>query len=409
MMTKHLFDPLDPDTINNPGPAYSNLRAQCPFHRVQTEEHDFWVTSDYGEIKNKILAGVPEWSFRFGNAAKDSISDVGFKTDPPFHMLFRMSIQRGFSPPSLKRYEAIAEKICVELLDKMEASQTREGDFCALFALPLPARMMCVMLGAPETNYPNYKRWSDTLQYLIFHDPEPGSYETVLKEIYPHFTQLIEERREKLRTAGIDEPDESHLGDVLPDDFMSRALVGRVEGRLLTHDEVLNICTAFLTGGQETTTNLIGNCIWRLLSDRPLWERLKADPSLIEVAVEESLRLDPPVLAHFRTSLCPVSMHGEELPDHAKLMFNIAGANRDPEMFENPDAFNLDRPLSEARKHLSFGSGIHLCMGAPMARIEAKIALKHLTRRLPDLRLLGDGERIDTWMYWGRASLPVAW
>ncbi len=409
MTAKHLFDPLDQDTIDAPGPAYAQLAAQCPFHRVRTKQHDFWVTSDYDEIKNKILAGAPEWSFRFGNAAKDSISDVGFKTDPPFHMLFRMAIQRGFAAPALKRYEAIAENITRELIDAMEASSARAGDFCALFALPLPARMMCIMLGAPEADYLNYKRWSDTLQYLIFHDPEPGSYETVLNEIYPHFTQLIETRREKLKAAGIDAPDESHLGDVIPDDFMSRALVGTVEGRPLSHDEALNICLAFLTGGQETTTNLIGNCLWRLLKDRALWARLIAEPELIDIAVEESLRLDPPVLAHFRTSLCPVSMHGQNLPEHAKLMFNIAGANRSPEIFDEPDDFNLDRPLNEARKHLSFGSGIHLCMGAPVARIEARIALKHLTTRLPDLRLEGDGERVGTWMYWGRASLPVAW
>jgi cytochrome P450 len=115
------------------------------------------------------------------------------------------------------------------------------------------------------------------------------------------------------------------------------------------------------------------------------------------------------VLAHFRTSLCPVEMHGHTVPEHAKLMFSIAGANRDPAVFGNPDDFVIDRPLIQARKHLSFGAGVHFCMGASVARLEAKIAFETLIRRLPNLRLDGPSERIATWMYWGRANLPVAW
>jgi len=196
---------------------------------------------------------------------------------------------------------------------------------------------------------------------------------------------------------------------VLPDDFMSRALVSRVEGRRLTHEEMLNICLAFLTGGQETTTNLIGHLLRRLLEAPERWEQLKADPSLIDNAVEESLRFDPPVLAHFRTSLSETQMHGHDIPERAKLMFSICGANRDPAVFEAPDEFRIDRPLPEARQHLSFGSGVHLCLGAPVARLEARIALERLIERLPNLRLLGLGGRVRTWMYWGHTGLDVAW
>jgi cytochrome P450 len=265
------------------------------------------------------------------------------------------------------------------------------------------------MLGAPEAAYPDYKRWADTLQHLLFSDPEPGSFESVLKEIYPHFTGLLADRRAALATAGVEDPRVEHLGAVIPDDFMSRSLVARVEGRALTLDEQLNICLAFLTGGQETTISLLTNMIWRLLETPSLWSQVKADPTLAEAAVEESLRFDPPVLAHFRTSLTPVEMHGESLPERAKLMFAIAAANRDPEVFPDPDTFRLDRPLSQGRKHLSFGGGIHSCIGAPVARLEGKVALGRLVERLPDLRLLGPGERIDGWMHWGRRSLPVAW
>jgi cytochrome P450 len=102
-------------------------------------------------------------------------------------------------------------------------------------------------------------------------------------------------------------------------------------------------------------------------------------------------------------------MHGVDLPERAKLMFSIIGANRDPAIFEDPESFRMDRPLGEARKHLSFGSGVHFCMGAPIARLEAKIAFAKLIEALPNLRLDGPTERIGSWMHWGRVKLPVAW
>ena len=403
------FDPLSPEALENPGPHYSALRAACPFHRHVSESHDFYVLSDHAEIREKVLADNPVWSFRFGNAAKDSISDVGLKTDPPFHNAFRAALLPGFAPAQLKAYAARIETIANALIDTMLASPDKRGDFCALFAGPLPARMMCIMLGAPEADYPRYKKWADLMQFLIFHDPEPGSYEPILKEVYPHFLGHIEARREMLRAAGVTEPDIAALGTILPDDYMSRILVTKVEDRYMTDEEMLNVCLAFLTGGHETTLSLLANLMWRLLEEPARWERLKAEPNLVVAAIEESLRYDPPVLAHFRTSLAPVEMHGHAVPEHAKLMFSIAGANRDPAVFENPEDFVIDRPLIQARRHLSFGAGVHFCLGAPVARLEARIAFETLLRRLPNLRLDGPSERIPTWMYWGRATLPVAW
>lgn len=405
------FDPFAEDALADPGAAYGALRGACPFHHqpAQHGQPEFYVLSDHAEIKNDILQDNPVWSFRFGNAAKDSISDVGFKTDGAFHAAFRLVVQRGLTPAAVKAYRPRIEAIVDERINAILALPEERGDFYDLFALPLPARMMCLMLGAPEADYLNYKRWSDTLQFLTFGDPQPGSYETVLKEIYPHFGALIDQRRAMLEAAGISEPDLSHLGTVLPDDFMSRGLVSTVEGRRLTQEEILNICLAFLTGGQETTTNLIGHLMRRLLEVPERWERLKKEPNLIDNAIEESLRFDPPVLAHFRTSLEATQMHGHDVPEHAKLMFSICGANRDPAVFDDPDAFRIDRPLPEARQHLSFGSGVHFCLGAPVARLEARITLEKLIERMPDLRLLGVGERVRTWMYWGHEGLDVAW
>ena len=408
-MSSERFDPFDPAVVADPGPAYSALRARCPFQRFDGPSQTFWILSDHQEIRETVLQDNPVWSFRWGNAQKDTISDVGFKTDPPFHMAFRNELARGFTPRAMSRYVADVERIVGELVDAMLASGVGQGDFHDLFAFPLPARMMCLMLGAPEARFRDYKRWADALQHLLFSDPEPGSYEPILQEIYPHFGGLIAERQAALAEAGVADPGPEHLGTVIPDDFMSRALTARVEGRPLTPEERLNVCLAFLTGGQETTISLLTNLMWRLLERPALWEQVKADPALVEPAVEESLRFDPPVLAHFRTSLRPVEMHGETLPQRAKLMFAIAAANRDPQVFPDPDDFRLDRPPAQGRKHLSFGSGVHSCLGAPVARLEAQIALRRLIERLPNLRLLGPGERLDGWMHWGRVKLPVAW
>jgi cytochrome P450 len=401
------FDPLSEQTLSEPGAAYSALRERCPFHHHRTDKHDFYVTSRYEEIKREVLSDNPVWSFKFGNAAKDTMSDVGFVTDPPFHMAFRGALQSGFSPKALQAYVPQVEAIAGQLLDEM--APLGHGDFQDLFAMPLPAQVMCLMLGLPTTDYRTYKRWSDELQAQLFHETEHASYEKLLQEIVPFFGAQIADRRARLAAADVAEPGVQHLGSVLGEDFVSRCVVAKVEDRPLRDAEILNVCLAFLTGGQETTANLIGNLVWRLLEVPERWQALRANPALIENAIEESLRYDPPVLAHFRTSLCPVTMHEHELPEHTKLMFNITGANRDPAHFPEPETFRLDRPLAEVRQHLSFGNGVHFCMGAPIARMEARIAIRLLMERFPNLRLLGRGERVRTWMYWGRASLPVAW
>src|SRR5207244_2637868 len=154
----------------------------------------------------------------------------------PFHQAFRNELARGFAPRCMQRYVGDIERIVCELIDAMLAGDEGCGDFHDLFAFPLPARMMCLMLGAPEAKFRDYKRWADSLQHLLFTDPEPGSYEPLLQEIYPHFAGLIAERVAALAAAGIDNPRPEHLGEIIPDDFMSRALTVRVEGRPLTPD-----------------------------------------------------------------------------------------------------------------------------------------------------------------------------
>lgn len=407
----HSFDPLAPDVVRNPGPAYSELAAKCPFYHYEGEEYQFYITSDYKEIRDKILSDNPVWSFKWGDAPMDweTFSDFGILTDPPFHLEYVGALRKGMTPSRMKYYRPEVEAIADDLLDQMQSRTEKSGNFHDLFALPLPARTMCFMLGADQSLYADYKRWADELQSLLFNDKNPSAEQTIIAEIQPHFMGLIEQRKQMLRDAGIDDPTHEHWGTVLPFDYISLGLVSRVEGRRFNDMELFQICTAFLTGGQETTTSLLTNVVWRLLEVPERWEQLKANPALVENVIEESLRFDPPINSHFRTSLCPVTMHGAELPERSKLMFSMMGANRDPSIFPDPDTFQIDRPLNQVKRHLSFGYGVHFCLGSPIARLEAQVGLAKLIKALPNLRLTGQPERINSWIYYGQRELPVAW
>ncbi len=189
-----------------------------------------------------------------------------------------------------------------------------------------------------------------------------------------------------------------------PDDLITRLVQAESDGARLADDDIQSVIRQLLVGGNETTTSLITNVVWRLLERRDLWERVVADPSLIDKAIEESLRYDPPVLGLFRNTTREVTMHGVRIPEGSKVMMHYAAANRDPAVFDAPDTFSLDRP---SKRHLAFGLGVHFCLGAELARLEARTALTALVRRFPDLRLESTGGRIKPFFLWGRRRLPV--
>jgi cytochrome P450 len=164
-----------------------------------------------------------------------------------------------------------------------------------------------------------------------------------------------------------------------------------------------------LLGGNETSTALITNLVWRLLEEPARWTAVRADPALVDAAVEESLRHDPPVLGLFRTPTHDVTRHGVTIPEKAKVMVCFAAANRDAGQFERPEEFRLDRPVQELKRHMSFGFGAHFCPGAALARLEARVTLRLFAERLPGLALAGTPERIAAFNLWGRRTLPVTW
>lgn len=410
MSDKIPFDLFSPEVMEAGPPAYSDLRKECPLFRYRGR-FDFYIDSDYQDIKKSILKDHTTWTFRDGPGPRDvgSATDTGVTTDPPIHIHFRRVIQRSFTTAKLASLARQVDRIADDLIEKMLADPKGEGDFYPLFAIPMPSRLMCVMLGTPEENYPRYKAWADQHFYLTMNSTEPGAEDRITSEFGRHFFELIRERREKLRLAGVETPTLDHVGTVLPDDLMSRYICDRVEGRPLTDAEILGCAVAILLGGNETTMNLIGNLLWRLLEVPSRWEALKADPTLIEAVIEESLRFDPPILGMFRKAKRPVEMQQCVVPEGARVMYSIAGANRDPAIWDDPDEFRLDRPLDALRNHLSFGGGNHLCLGFGLARMEVKQVFEKLVVRMPNLRLTGSSRRGQGFNVWGRVGMPVAW
>ena len=190
---------------------------------------------------------------------------------------------------------------------------------------------------------------------------------------------------------------------------MTALIAAELDGRRLTDEEVMGFMGFLFIAGSQTTTQLIGNMIYRLLQNPDQLELVRQNPDLMMNAVEESLRYDAPVNGLFRTNVEEMDFLGAHLPKDTKVLCMFGSANLDPEMWEDPEKFDITRDYEKLKLHYSFGQGIHYCMGAPLARVEAKVALKLTLERLPNLRLTGEPDEITAPVLHGVETLPVAW
>lgn len=263
------------------------------------------------------------------------------------------------------------------------------------FAFPLPVVIIAGMLGVPTADLEQFKHWSD-IQVAAMGAEDPAQYAAEQQQFLAYMSDHLLSRRSAIE-----------VGTPVPDDLLSLIAGARFEdGSFISVADALSVLMQLLVGGNETTTSLITNLLWRLLEAPERWLMLLSDRSLIDAAIEESLRYDPPVLGLYRSTTRAVTLHGVTMPEGSKVLINYAAANRDPRVFERPDVFDLQRARP---RHMAFGLGVHFCLGAPMARMEAEIALRALLDRLPELRLLGTGTRIAPFFLWGRRQLPAAW
>ena len=398
------YDPLGESTLEDPFPAYARLRERCPVHRYEHFSPPFFTLSRYEDV----LAGLRDWelwSIRYGDNPQ-YMRASGLFNDPPEHTGFRKLFNRGFTPRTVGRLEDEIEQLARELLaDQLDHGR---GDFHDLYASPLPMTIIARLIGVPTSDLALFREMCDELT-ATYNVPEAAASAGPRARLDEYFQAHIDERRAALADAGVSASAE-HLGTVLPHDLLSGFLVAEHDGRHLDDAEMHLMLVLLLLGGLETSTALLTNLVWRLLQERGRWEALQRDPGLIDVAVEESLRFDPPVLGLFRTPTRDVTLHGVDIPERSKVMLAFASANRDaPNGVERPDEFRLDRGLEPTRQHLTFGFGVHYCPGAHLARLEGRVSLRVLLESMPDLRLDGPVERIEPFLLWGRRQLPVRW
>ncbi|MDH2389176.1 cytochrome P450 [Streptomyces sp. HNM0663] len=394
----HLVDlaALGEDFTRNPYPVYAALRAQGPVHRIHMPEgRTAWLIVGY-EAGRAALAD-PRLAKDFRQAAPDlavrriAAGVTMLSADPPLHTRLRTLVAREFTPRRVERLAPRVQEIADGLLDAM--APAGRADLVDAFAFPLPIAVICELLGVPFLDRDSFRAWSNTaLSGTDAQDRADAS--TAMKR---YLVDLVEDKRQR------------------PGDDLMSALIHTADedadGDRLSEDELLGMAWLLLVAGHETTVNLISNGVLALLTHPAQLDALRADFSLLDGAVEEMLRYDGPLeTPTYRFTTDPYQVGDTVIPGGGELVLVALGdADRDPARFADPDRFDIRR---ESRGHLAFGHGIHYCLGAPLARLEARTALRSLLERFPGLRLDADPAAL-TWrpgmLIRGPQRLPVAW
>lgn len=370
----------------DPYPLYAELRRTPVLHE---EEDAPYVISSYWDIEsllhdprissdaaNLAAAGADE----LNQAENTGLPPSFIRLDPPEHDRLRRIANSAFGPPHEPRriddMRGELHRIVAELIDGL-AGET-EIDLVDQFAYPFPVTVICRLLGVPREDEPRFRSWVDPLVASL--DPETR------QGADPEFVRKAQEARTQLGMylAGLVEERAKDPRD----DMLSDLAAGKGPDGAMTMMEVLSTAVLLLIAGHETTVNLIANGMLTLLRHPEYLRRLREEPELAVNIVEELLRYEPPVqLVPQRTCITDIEVRGVTIPKGSRIWLMLAAGNRDPERFKDPDRFDPDR---DDLQHLGFGSGIHVCFGAPLARLEAQIALAELARRLENPRLVAD-------------------
>jgi cytochrome P450 len=308
--------------------------------------------------------------------------------DPPDHTRLRRLVSGAFTPRTVAELEPWIREVTVRLL---AAADGAGFDLIDGLAFPLPIAVICHLLGVPAEDQAQFRAWGHDVAATL--DPQMGAAaraqsRTAEAELTAYLQDLVRERRAN------------------PDDTILSALIAaEEEGDRLSSGEVVRMAFLLLIAGFETTVNLIGNGTVALLGDPDSWDRLRQDPGLVPTAIEEMLRYDSPVQLTSRIATEEVEVGGHVIAAGRAVLVAIGGANRDPEVFERPDEFQIGRP--DPGRHLSFSLGLHHCLGAALARLEGRVAIEELTRRYPALELAARPTRRSQLVLRGFETVPV--
>ena len=372
-----LYHLLDPDVLGNPYPLFHRLRSEDPVH-WDPFLHT-WVVTRYADVLEVLhtfsaeRTHTPDKLNAMGLAELSPIAQLMVKQmlfmDPPQHTRLRKLASHAFTPSRVAALRSHIREITSRLLDTVE--RAGRMDIIKDLAEPLPAIVTAEMLGVPVEDHDQLKGWSANFAEMLGnfqHNPEsaPRMLRTV-QNMTTYFADAIREQRSDPREG-----------------LVHSLMTAEVDGDRLSDEEIVATCIVTMVGGQETTTNLIGNGVLTLLRHPEELERLHSDLSLVPSAVEEMLRYESPSQHTGRLAPSDRELGGKFIRNRQAVMAVMAAANRDPERFPDPDRFDIGR---KDNRHLAFGYAAHFCFGAALARIEGQEAFDALLRRMPDLRL----------------------
>jgi cytochrome P450 len=382
----HDFDPLEKSFLTNPFPRLAELREEGPV--FYQEEFGLYFLTRYDDIEAVLL---DRETFAAANASSpvlplepeaaailaEGVSRVPTLTnaDPPRHGPMRQAVQRNLTPKRLKALEPIMREQSRRLIDAFRHEKT--ADLVSQLAFPLPAYAGFTLLGFPESDWERLKGYS-TKRILLTYGRLPVEDQVMVAHNVVEFWQYCVNHIE-LRQR---EPADDFTSDLLA----YQATVPDV----VSINDVVSIVYSLALAGHDSTTNLFTGGLHHLLANQDAWKAIVADQSLIPNAVEEMLRYDPPILGWRRVATRDTEVGGVAIPKGGQLFMTFASAHRDATHFPEPDTFDITR--DNARTHFSFGKGAHLCIGAPLARLEMTVTLQLLTELLPDLKLVPDQE-----------------
>jgi len=390
-------DLFAPSLVEDPYPVYAAMRERAPYFE---ESARMWVLARYSDV-HAVLRNPRFTQSGFAERIGRSLGQGPLTEclgrwllfrDPPDHTRLRALVSQAFTPKAVERLRPMAQLAVDTLLAQVES--TGMMDVIADLAYPLPVQVICALLGVPEADRAEFAEWSaalaESLDALSTHELDVvrrGDAATFGLAAY--FRDLVRARR---RAPG--------------DDLLSALIAARDGADRLDEDELLATCILLFFAGHETTVNLIGNGVFALLRHPRELQRLLHNPELIGNAVEELLRYDAPLQRTARTVEDDVCIGGTRMPRGQRVLLLLGAANRDSRRFRDPDSLDIGR--GDASHHVSFGGGIHYCIGGPLARLEARVAIESVFRRLRGLRL---AEEAPTWrstlLLRGLRSLPV--
>ena len=393
-MTEDVRDDLaDLAFHNDPHPFYAQWRQTGPVRPVVLPGgFGGWLVTSYEDARQALTDPRLSQAIQPPQVNGPIPLDIGaaighhmLAVDPPDHTRLRRLVTGAFTARRIEALRPRIEKITDELLDAMAGRE--QVDLIDALAFPLPIQVICELLGIPSQDRDSFRSWSNTLVGgEALHVQLPAA----MTALVSYVRALIADRRQ-------------HPGD----DLLSGLIAVRDQADRLSEDELSSMVFLLLIAGHETTVNLIGNGSYLLLSHRERWERLRADPALLPAAIEEFLRYESPVeTATFRITTQAIKIGGAIVPAGEIVVVSLLSANRDEKRFPDAAELRLDRTQNP---HVAFGHGIHYCLGAPLARLEAKVAFSKLLARFPGLRLATDEE--PGWrpglLLRGHQALPV--